>query len=62
MFEGHDQALAVLLREAGLLSPAALARLGDECRATNESLADAAIKRGLGRVFKRLEPDPGRSV
>jgi len=51
MFEGHDQALAVLLREAGLLSPAALARLGDECRATNESLADAAVERGLvGRV------------
>jgi type IV pilus assembly protein PilB len=47
MFEGHDQAVAVLLREAGLLSPAALARLGEECRATGESFAGAAVDRGL---------------
>ncbi|MDD2764645.1 MAG: GspE/PulE family protein [Opitutaceae bacterium] len=46
MFDGHDQAIAVLLREAGLLTPEALAALGEECRLTGWSLAGTAVKRG----------------
>ena len=45
MYEGHDQAVAVLLRESGRVSAATLARLREACRATNESLADAVVGR-----------------
>ncbi|MFA5056722.1 MAG: GspE/PulE family protein [Opitutaceae bacterium] len=46
MFDGHDQAIAVLLREAGLLTPEALAALGEECRLTGWSLAGTVVRRG----------------
>jgi len=47
MFDGHDQAIAALLREDGLLPPEALAALSEECRLTGRSLAGAAVERRL---------------
>ena len=47
MYEGHDQAVAVLLREAGCVSPAELSRLGAECARRHVSLADALLACGL---------------
>ena len=52
MFEGHDQAVAALLRESGLLSAATLARLGEACGMNRQSLADAVID---GRHLDRDE-------
>jgi type IV pilus assembly protein PilB len=45
MYEGHDQAVAVLLRESGRMSAATLARLREACRVTGESLADMVVGR-----------------
>jgi type IV pilus assembly protein PilB len=45
MYEGHDQAVAVLLRESGRVSAATLDRLREACHATQESLADAVLGR-----------------
>jgi len=47
MYEGHDQAVAVLLRESGRVSAATLSRLGETTAATSESLAEAVVRRGL---------------
>ena len=43
MYEGHDQAVAVLLRESGRVSAETLARLREACGANHESLADAVV-------------------
>lgn len=47
MYEGHDQAVAVLLRESGRVSAAALARLGEAAVARRASLAAEAVGSGL---------------
>ncbi len=47
MFEGHDPAIAVLLRDAGLLPPETLAALSEECRITGQPLAGAVVDRGF---------------
>jgi type IV pilus assembly protein PilB len=47
MFEGHDQAVAALLRERRLLPPETLAALSEECRTSGRSLARAVIEQGL---------------
>jgi type IV pilus assembly protein PilB len=74
MFDGHDQAIAALLREAGLLPPETLAALSEECRLTGRSLARTVVERGwvdgwdlLHRVAEHLglgcveEPPPAIS-
>jgi type IV pilus assembly protein PilB len=48
MYEGHDAAIAALLRESGRVSAATLARLSVACDAPHESLADAVV--GCGEV------------
>jgi type IV pilus assembly protein PilB len=51
MYEGHDQAVAALLRESGRVSAETLARLRAACDANRESLADAVVGRGdVGRA------------
>jgi type IV pilus assembly protein PilB len=47
MFEGHDPAIAVLLRDAGLLPPETLAALSEECRITGQPLAGTVVDRGF---------------
>ena len=47
MYEGHDQAVAALLREAGCVSPATLSRLGEESARRRVSLADTLVVRGV---------------
>jgi len=47
MYEGHDQAVAVFLRESGRVSAATLSRLGETIAATCEPLAEAVVRRGL---------------
>jgi len=57
MYEGHDQAVAALLREAGCVSPAVLSRLGEECASRHASLADALVARALvdrAGLFRRV--------
>jgi type IV pilus assembly protein PilB len=50
MFDGHDQAIAALLREEGLLRPETLAELSEECRLTGRSLAGTVVdRRFVGR-------------
>jgi type IV pilus assembly protein PilB len=46
MFEGHDQAVAALLRARSLVPAETLALLGDECRTTGRPLARAVVEQG----------------
>ena len=45
MFDGHDQAIAALLRETDLLPPETLAALSEECRLTGRTLAGTVVAR-----------------
>ena len=47
MYEGHDLAVAALLRDAGCVSPATLCRLTEECASRHVALADMLVARGL---------------
>ena len=47
MFDGHDQAIAALLRETDLLPPETLAALSEECRLTGRPLAGTVVGRGF---------------
>ena len=47
MFDGHDQAIAALLRETDLLPPETLAALSEECRLTGQPLAGMVVGRGF---------------
>ena len=47
MYDGHDQAIAALLRETNLLPEETLAALCEECRLTGRSLAGTVVGRGF---------------
>ena len=47
MYDGHDQAIAALLRETDLLPEETLAALCEECRLTGRSLAGTVVGRGF---------------
>ncbi len=47
MYEGHDQAVAALLRESGRVSASTLTRLSESTAATHESLADVVVRRRI---------------
>jgi type IV pilus assembly protein PilB len=57
MYEGHDQAVAVLLRDAGCVSPATLSALHETSTGHRVSLADTLLARGLlarGELLRRI--------